>query len=1507
MTPATSHDRQQEQAFPLSQHTVTRRKAVGRNFRVGDKIEAEDSQKKWYPARILQVDEEDSCVLIHFDGFSARYDEWIEMASPKLRMPIRRGRDKTALQHLRVGESVLARWTDGKFYPARITEISEESYRVEFYDGYSRTLSPNHIRPADPTQQQRSRAHSRSGSSGRSSGDTANTPTAGCAKQLVNSRRRSRNSSAVSSAATTPANSYPVSPAGNGEHTPTNGLSQISVSHQSLKLSTRVSFVAEQQLPADLPLCSTILSECVMSSPPLLAAQDPEPLGNNSSSKHSGNGGSDRPRHVNGNGSTSHAIVTSTSPGTGFAVPPHTTVEANGKTFGSIILSSASILERPPASTAVFSTASPAVAQQTAGTTTVASLSSLTRQHSSSGTQNGFHLDSSLSTGDRSAATTAAAAPTASSDMCRGASPAVRSEFSPDMTVVTPPRLPEFTPLSPNHSPHHHAAPSSHPAATISPLVGCAPATTTHSTSCGLVGTGVDIGAAVGVNCASVANCPSPTSDGVVACEPLVCPMDTSMASPTCTAPTSVVTPNDSPIVASAVAVCPVTVSTASFVQSSPATEDVSMAMECARRHEEAPAPDAQPPVPVRHRTDSETSNSGRSKRKKLDGVLAPPPARIAPKEVIAVQDHNPYKCKVCEKTFRKWPLLESHYKHYHPDNQRDLQQAKKESDKRPSLPAVTGNDADRMLKLAQKKRNTSSKSVSATAMSSSTADVPQPSVTRQRSTSATTASAPHSKRKDAPDVVTQRQSSAPASLNFDSLSSPMTPDIPTFTTSLSSPAGDSAAAVASASTQSLLPSSRGKRKSSGTDGVPAKRGRPPSSSLSTESTPRLPMALGKGGSLASNTGSEKSKSSRDSAPVRVPKSSRRSLSFSSDSVFVELSPEADSPKVKTDVGCVEVPADAVICCPCRDLSFRGTLVRCTGCRTYQHLICLPVATMQQSWLRYQCRACTHPSGKRRGARDKLPADWFCSQSLCRNPAPLLSQLETALPADVKPFTGSAPVATAAPRVLSSPPAAPPRTKRILSSERECLLAAKFVDLQHAASQDILSVGEVLSATKKQLDVIKHPEKPFNCSAINRLLPPMPKTDASLVSPISINTEQIGGTKLKHPAHTPSREARAMAASGLSFANHLRSPGISPDTDVNSMAAVAPLHAALPPSLHRSASDGARPMTGMASARNSMPLGGAAMRYRSHSHGSPVAGGGGSVVPSIQQLVDGPGLSHLPSTTAPVTTTKPLSPSLVSGSSTVISPQSTASSSVMPSPTTARSCESPLPATFNVSPHSEFGARPATLLSSRSVPSSPSLSRKHKQHPAAAAIFASGQYPAATAGSPMSVHTPTLSKAAAEQMFFNGALLPRSTSASPMSRPVDDMHLADTCQTLSSATKSLSSAPFARPGSVKQKSAGLTADSGKGNRRSSAVESEAERNLRVQAAQTEMLSRVREIHSSVGRRLNLLEELVFDLESMEASFRSEGPLSSDFATQQQLVLFQSLFHAVDKLEHVTPP
>lgn len=54
-------------------------------LRVGMRLEAMDKYGKWYVAKILELDESEGEVLVHFERWSSRYDEDIAVKSGRLR------------------------------------------------------------------------------------------------------------------------------------------------------------------------------------------------------------------------------------------------------------------------------------------------------------------------------------------------------------------------------------------------------------------------------------------------------------------------------------------------------------------------------------------------------------------------------------------------------------------------------------------------------------------------------------------------------------------------------------------------------------------------------------------------------------------------------------------------------------------------------------------------------------------------------------------------------------------------------------------------------------------------------------------------------------------------------------------------------------------------------------------------------------------------------------------------------------------------------------------------------------------------------------------------------------------------------------------------------------------------------------------------------------------------------------------------------------------------------
>lgn len=63
----------------------------------GYRLEARDHLgDKWWDAKIVEVDHEGCEVLVHFQGWNGRHDEWIKMDSPRLQPLHRRSRSVTS-------------------------------------------------------------------------------------------------------------------------------------------------------------------------------------------------------------------------------------------------------------------------------------------------------------------------------------------------------------------------------------------------------------------------------------------------------------------------------------------------------------------------------------------------------------------------------------------------------------------------------------------------------------------------------------------------------------------------------------------------------------------------------------------------------------------------------------------------------------------------------------------------------------------------------------------------------------------------------------------------------------------------------------------------------------------------------------------------------------------------------------------------------------------------------------------------------------------------------------------------------------------------------------------------------------------------------------------------------------------------------------------------------------------------------------------------------------------
>ncbi|XP_033124914.1 uncharacterized protein LOC117123170 isoform X2 [Anneissia japonica] len=173
--------RERSTNMPAEGHIGTKPKfrniRPGFTFEPGIKVEAMDYLNNWYAAKIVRVDWDAQEVQIHFEGWNARYDEWLDFHSERLRPVPRQSNRRDSfnegqLRKYKPGEQVLARWTDCRFYPAKIISNNNGSYQVLFYDGIKKNVQAINIRDIPPSLQEKkakeaayekewTRAHSR--------------------------------------------------------------------------------------------------------------------------------------------------------------------------------------------------------------------------------------------------------------------------------------------------------------------------------------------------------------------------------------------------------------------------------------------------------------------------------------------------------------------------------------------------------------------------------------------------------------------------------------------------------------------------------------------------------------------------------------------------------------------------------------------------------------------------------------------------------------------------------------------------------------------------------------------------------------------------------------------------------------------------------------------------------------------------------------------------------------------------------------------------------------------------------------------------------------------------------------------------------------------------------------------------------------------------------------------------------------------------------------------------
>jgi PHD finger protein 20 len=75
----------QQPSCSSSQKDARYRSKEKMDFVVGSLLEARDFNNEWFSAKVVEVDCDEREVLVHFQKWSSRYDEWISMDSARLR------------------------------------------------------------------------------------------------------------------------------------------------------------------------------------------------------------------------------------------------------------------------------------------------------------------------------------------------------------------------------------------------------------------------------------------------------------------------------------------------------------------------------------------------------------------------------------------------------------------------------------------------------------------------------------------------------------------------------------------------------------------------------------------------------------------------------------------------------------------------------------------------------------------------------------------------------------------------------------------------------------------------------------------------------------------------------------------------------------------------------------------------------------------------------------------------------------------------------------------------------------------------------------------------------------------------------------------------------------------------------------------------------------------------------------------------------------------------------
>lgn len=113
-------------------------------FALNTRIEALDFNQSWCPALIVEVDYQENEVLVHFEKYSSKYDEWICMNSSTLRalpsVPVANvistpsTSNNKKIEVYEINERCLATWSNARKFPATVTKIIDKGKDFVLFD-----------------------------------------------------------------------------------------------------------------------------------------------------------------------------------------------------------------------------------------------------------------------------------------------------------------------------------------------------------------------------------------------------------------------------------------------------------------------------------------------------------------------------------------------------------------------------------------------------------------------------------------------------------------------------------------------------------------------------------------------------------------------------------------------------------------------------------------------------------------------------------------------------------------------------------------------------------------------------------------------------------------------------------------------------------------------------------------------------------------------------------------------------------------------------------------------------------------------------------------------------------------------------------------------------------------------------------------------------------------------------------------------------------------------------